>query len=154
MKFPLLFSASFFISSLAFACPQLEGRYSQCESEIRKLGGEYIIEQYMERSTQFYHLEKIDMEEGGDVQEETIRADGVKVSRKEKIPKYGVTVRIDTRSRCEGDKVIGDSEVFSMGFRVGEFKTILYKEDQNLHINIDGGYLSKEVHKRISCIQN
>lgn len=155
MKTSLLISASFFFSSLALACPQLDGRYSECVSEInKKFNGEYIIGQYSEGETQFYHLEKVNMEVGGDVVEETLRSDGMKVSRKEKIPNYGITVRIDTRSRCEGEQVIGVSDVYSLGMKVGQFTTTLSKKDQNLFINIDGGYLNKEVHKRISCIQN
>jgi RNase P/RNase MRP subunit p29 len=153
MKLSHIISAFLFFSSTAFACPQLEGKYNQCESEIRYLGGEYNIEQYMQDKVQYYHVQKIDSENEDQVTEETIRTDNVKTSRKEKLPKYGITVRIETKSRCEGEKVIGVSDGFSMGMKMGTFTTVLSKVDNILHIDIDGTYLNKEVHKRIKCIQ-
>lgn len=153
MKLTYVLSAVLFFSSTAFACPQLEGKYNHCESEIRYLGGEYNIEQYMKDNVQYYHVQKIDAENEDEVTEETIRTDNVKTSRKEKIKKYGITVRIDTKSRCEGNTVVGVSEGFTFGSKMGTFTTVLSKADNTLFINIDGTYLNKEVHKRIKCIQ-
>ena len=146
----------FFIlsGSFAYACPTLEGRYGNCQSEIRELSGEYIIEEYLKDDVTYYFVQKTESEEDGEILNETIRTDNAKVSRKEKIPKYGVTVRIDTKSRCENNKVIGQSKVYSLGMGVGEFTTVMQRKDDTLYINIDGSVINREIHKRITCLKN
>ncbi len=140
--------------SFAYACPALEGRYGNCQSEIRELSGEYIIEEYLKDDVTYYFVQKTESEEDGEILNETIRTDNAKVSRKEKIPKYGVTVRIDTKSRCENNKVIGQSKVYSLGMGVGEFTTVMQRRDNTLYINIDGSVINREIHKRITCLKN
>lgn len=151
IKTLLLFMLS---GSAAFACPSLEGRYDNCQPEIREINGEYIIEEYLKDNVTYYFLQKAESEETGEIFNETIRTDNVKVSRIERIPQYGVTVRIDTKSRCENSKVISHSKVFSLGLSVGEFTTIMTRVDNTLHVNIDGSFLNRKVHQRITCVTN
>lgn len=153
MKLSLILS-SFFLSSIALACPNLEGFYDRCLSDDRQHNGEYKIHQYMQGGVQYYHLQKLNTEDSEDITEETIRTDGVKVSRKEKLKKYGITVRLDTRSTCKNETVVGVSEAYSMGMKMGNTTTVLSRADGVLHIDIDGTLAGKELRKRYRCFQN
>lgn len=135
----------------AYACPELSGHYGNCQSEIRALSGEYLIEESVNEGTLYYFVQKTNPEENEEVTSETFRTDGVKVSRKEKVPQYGLTVRIDTRSVCRGDVVESKSDVFSLGLKVGSFLSKMSRVEGKLLLTIDGGYLNREVHKHITC---
>lgn len=144
--------ATILLSVNAFACPDLTGRYSKCQSEINpNMRGEYIAEEYIKDGTKYVAVKFID-DETDEERTDTFRTDGVMESRKEKVPNLGITVKIETRSRCEGDKVIGDSEVFFLGKRVGSFVTKIFKQNGNLNTHIDGKVLTKVFNKRIVCL--
>ena len=40
-----------------FACPNLQGSYNKCYSEIRKVKGEYIVDQYQENNYEVFNIE-------------------------------------------------------------------------------------------------
>ncbi len=143
-----------FSGSIAFACPSLEGRYGNCQSEIRQLAGEYIIEEYLKDNVTYYFVQQAESEENGEILNETIRTDNVQVSRTERLPSYGVTIRVDTKSRCENGNVVGHSKAFSMGFNVAEFTTTMKRINNTLHINSVGWLLNRKVNKRITCLAN
>ena len=135
-----------------WACPQLAGEYAHCETKASSQA-EIVITEYVKSGTRYYDIKKVNGDADDELQNETLRTDGEKVSRKIKVPKYGVTLRIDTRSQCAGDVVVARSEVFSLGIKVGEFTTKFYKQDNILHTVVDGGYLNREVKKHAQCIQ-
>lgn len=133
-------------------CPDLEGRYPKCKSEIRDIRGEYIVEQYMKDNVNFYQIHYID-DDTDENRTDAIRTDGKLESRKEKLPRVGIKVRIDSRSRCEPNAVISDADVYFMGAKVGEFVAKIYREGDTLYSNLDGKYLGKPLSKRIVCTQ-
>ncbi len=134
-------------------CPNLEGRYPKCKSEIRDIRGEYIVEQYMKDDVMFYQLHYID-DETDETRTDAIRTDGTLESRKERLPRVGIKVRIDARSKCQGDAVVSDADVYFLGKRVGEFVTKIYKKGDTLYSDLDGKYLGKPLSKRIVCNPN
>lgn len=136
----------------AFACPDLEGRYPKCKSEIKDIRGEYVVEQYMKDDVTFYQIHYND-DETDTSRTDEIRTDGKLESRKERLPRVGIKVRIDSRSKCTGDAVTQDADAFVMGKRVGSFTTKIYKEGETLYSNLDGKYLNKTISKRIVCTQ-
>lgn len=136
-----------------WACPQLAGEYAHCETKSYNPAAEIVITEYVKNGTRYYDIKKVNGDEDDELQNETLRTDGEKVSRKIKVPKYGVTLRIDTRSQCAGAAVVARSEVFSLGIKVGEFTTKFYKQDNILHTVVDGGYLNREIKKHAECIQ-
>ncbi|AUN99550.1 hypothetical protein DOM21_03080 [Bacteriovorax stolpii] len=143
------------ISSNVFAgttCPNLEGRYPKCKSEIRDIRGEYIVEQYMKDDVNFYQIHYID-DDTDENRTDAIRTDGKLESRKEKLPRVGIKVRIDSKSRCETDAVVSDADVYFMGAKVGQFVAKIYREGGTLYSNLDGKYLGKPLSKRIVCTQ-
>ena len=146
-----LLAVSFSFSAFA-KCPDMEGRYPKCKSEIRDIRGEYIVEQYMKDDVTFYQIHYND-DETNESRTDAIRTDGKLESRKERIPRIGIKVRLDSRSRCDGDSVISDAEAFVLGKKVGTFQAKIWREGGTLYSNLDGRYLSKEVHKRIVCTQ-
>lgn len=149
MKGLILISVlSFSLSS--FACPELQGRYNKCYSEIRKIKGEYIVDQHQENNYEIYNIEYND-DETGESRKDIIAANNQKVSRKETLPRVGVTVRIEARARCDGDTVVSDADVFFLGAKVGSFVSKIFLEGKILKSNVDGSYLGKDVHKRIVC---
>lgn len=137
----------------AGVCPVLEGRYPKCKSEIRDIRGEYIVEQYMKDDVTYYQIHYIDDETNED-RTDAIRADGALESRKERLPRVGIKVRIDSRSRCEAGAVVSDADVYFLGAKVGQFVTKIYKEGDTLYSNLDGKYLGNPLSKRIVCTQN
>lgn len=144
--------ATLFFSFNALACPNLTGRYGKCQSEINpNMRGEYIAEEYIKDGVKYFAVKFID-DETDEERVDTFRTDGVMESRKEKVPKLGITVRVDTESRCENDKVIGESDVHFLGKKVGSFVTKIFKQDGNLHTHIDGKVLTKVFNKRIVCL--
>lgn len=143
-----------FLSFNAFSstCPVLEGRYPKCKSEIRDIRGEYIVEQYMKDDVTFYQIHYID-DETNESRTDAIRTDGKLESRKERLPRVGIKVRIDSHSKCTPDAVVSDADVYFLGKKVGEFVTKIYKEGDTLYSNLDGKYLGKPLSKRIVCTQ-
>lgn len=137
-------------SSQSFACPELQGRYSKCYSEVRKVKGEYIIDQHQENNYQVYNVEYID-DETGESRKDQLKTDNKKASRKETLPRMGVTVRIDARTTCDGDTVVSVGDAYFLGAKVGKFTTRIFREGNLLKSNLDGSYLGKESHKRIVC---
>jgi len=134
----------------SFACPELQGRYNKCYSEIRKVKGEYIVDQHQESSYQVYDIEYID-DETGESRKDHLKTDSQKASRKETLPRIGVTVRIDAKTRCEGNVVVSVGDAYFMMARVGSFTTKIFREGNLLKSHLDGSYLGREVHKRIIC---
>lgn len=139
-------------SLYAATCPEMQGRYPKCKSEIRDIKGEYIVEQYMKDNVTFYQIHYID-DETNETRTDAIRTDGVLESRKERLPRVGIKVRIDSRSKCNGDSVVSDADVYFLGKKVGKFVTKIYKEGETLYSNLDGEYLGKPLSKRIVCTQ-
>lgn len=132
------------------ACPALQGRYNKCYSEIRKVKGEYIIDQHQESDYEVYDIEYID-DETGESRKDQLKTDGKKASRKETLPRMGVTVRIDAKTKCVGDAVVSAGNAYFLGAKVGTFTTKIFREGNLLKSNLDGSYLGKESHKRIVC---
>lgn len=141
------------VNVYALSCPNMEGRYPNCKSEIRDIKGEYIVEQFMKDNVTYYQIHYID-DDTDENRTDAIRTDGVLESRKEKLPRVGIKVRIDSRSRCNGDSVISDADVYFLGGKVGKFTTKIYKEGETLYSNLDGEYLGKPLSKRIVCTQD
>ncbi len=147
----LIVSLSFFMfSSALLACPILQGRYHHCHSEIRQMKGEYIIDQHQENDYQVYNVQYID-DETGQSREDVIKSNSQKISRKETLPRVGVTVRIDASARCDAGFVTSDAEVYFLGAHVGSFVSKIYLEGKLLKSDADGSYLGRDVHKRIVC---
>ncbi|MFA6236705.1 MAG: hypothetical protein WC635_05200 [Bacteriovorax sp.] len=146
--FIVLLAASFSIS--AFACPQLQGRYNKCHSEIRQVKGEYIIDQHQENFYEVYDIQYID-DETGESRNDQLKTDNKIASRKETLPRMGVTVRIEAKTSCENNAVVSVGDAYFFGARVGSFTTRIFREGKLLKSNLDGSYLGKEAHKRIVC---
>lgn len=153
MKFLIALTATLIsINTYAGDCPELEGRYPKCKSEIRDIRGEYIVEQYLKDDVMFYQIHYND-DETNENRTDAIRTDGRMESRKERLPRVGIKVRIDSRSRCVPGAVVSDADVFFMGKQVGTFKTKIYTEGGTLYSNLDGQYLGRPLSKRIVCTQ-
>ncbi|MEA9355308.1 hypothetical protein SHI21_03810 [Bacteriovorax sp. PP10] len=153
MKYLIALTAALIsINTYAGDCPELEGRYPKCKSEIRDIRGEYIVEQYLKDDVMFYQIYYND-DETNESRTDAIRTDGKLESRKERLPRVGIKVRIDSRSRCVPGAVVSDADVFFLGKQVGTFKTKIYVEDGTLYSNLDGQYLGKPLSKRIVCTQ-
>ncbi len=153
MKYLLaLCAAALSFSAYSATCPDLEGRYPKCKSEIRDIRGEYIVDQYLKGEAMWYQIHYIDDDTDED-RTDAIRTDGVMESRKEKLPRVGIKVRIDSTSRCNTDSVVSDADVYFLGKKVGKFKTKIWRENNTLYSNLDGSYLNKEISKRIVCTQ-
>ena len=153
MKFLIaLCATTLSLSAHSASCPDLEGRYPKCKSEIRDIRGEYQVEQYVKDDVSYYQIHYID-DETDENRTDAIRTDGTLESRKERLPRVGIKVRIDSRSRCNTSSVDSDASVYFLGKKVGTFKTKIYKENNTLYSNLDGSYLGKEISKRIVCSQ-
>lgn len=137
-------------SSSALACPDLQGRYSKCYSEIRKVKGEYIVDQHQESDYTVYNIEYID-DETGESRKDQLKTNNVKASRKETLPRMGITVRIEAKTKCIGDSVVSTGDAYYLGMKVGTFTTTIFREKNLLKSNLDGAYLGKEKQKRIVC---
>lgn len=151
MKNLFVTAALSFVSLSAYACPELVGRYNKCKSEVNpNMRGEYLIEQHQENNYMVYNVQFID-DETGEARNDIIVTNGVKVSRKERVPKIGIKVRIDASSSCTQDAVVTNSQIYFLGSNVGYFVTKIYRSGTTLHSDIDGQYTGKEIHKRITC---
>jgi hypothetical protein len=149
MKLLILISA-FSYSLNSYACPELQGRYNKCFSEIKKIKGEYIVDQHQESNYEVYNVEYND-DETAENRKDLIKTNNLIDSRKEKLPSLGVNVRIEARSYCEANAVVSNADVFFLGAKVGSFVSKIFIEGNLLKSNVDGSYLSKDVHKRIVC---
>lgn len=138
------------ISTSALACPELQGRYDKCYSELRNMKGEYIVDQHQEANFEVYNVEYNDDETGSNRQD-VIKTNNQKVSKKETLPRVGVTVRLEARARCENDQVVSDADAFFLGAKVGSFVSKIFRDGKILKSNLDGSYLGREIHKRIVC---
>lgn len=132
------------------ACPNLEGRYTQCYSEIRKVKGDYIINQYQESNYEVYNVEYID-DETGENRKDLIKTNNQVETRKETIPRIGIKVKLEAKSNCINNSVVSDAEAFYLGKKVGTFVSSISLERKTLKSRIDGSYLGREVHKLIIC---
>jgi hypothetical protein len=147
-----IIAATLSISASSSTCPDLEGHYPKCKSEIRDIQGEYSVEQFMKDETTYYQIHYYD-DETNEHRTDAIRTDGITESRKEKLPKVGIKVRIESRSRCNTDSVISDAVVYFLGQKVGIFTTKIYLKNNTLYSDLDGSYLGKPLSKRIVCSQ-
>ena len=150
--FIVLITVVFSINIYASDCPDLQGRYPKCKSEIRDIRGEYIIEQYLKDDVMFYQIHYID-DETNENRTDAFRTDGKLESRKERLPRVGIKVRIDARSKCVDGTIVSDAHVYFLKKHVGAFKTKIYTENGTLYSNLDGKYLGKPLSKRIVCTQ-
>jgi hypothetical protein len=149
MKF--LMTAIFLTLSVkTFACPSLQGRYISCSSESKKMSGEYTFDQHLENDYEVYDVEYVDTETGEGRRDQLI-TDNVVASRKETIPSIGITVRIEAKTRCEGDSVISEGEAYYFGAQVGTFVNKISKVGNLLKNTFDATYLGNETHKTITC---
>ena len=146
----ILILASLFFSSVAFSCPNLQGKYNNCRSELGEIDGEYTIDQNQESNYQVYNVLYVN-NQNGDSQTQVFKTNNKLESRKEELPSSGVTVRIDSKAHCEGDTVAAVADVFFLGGKVGSFTTSIHLEGSLLKSNVDGSYLGTDVHKRIEC---
>ena len=128
----------------------MQGRYYKCYSEIRNIKGEYVVEQHQENDYDVFNVQYID-DETGDTREDVFKTNNEVISRKETLPRVGLRVRIEGRARCEGNAMISDGQVYFMGAHVGSYVTKIFLEGKILRSTVDGGYLGREVHKRIAC---
>lgn len=149
MKVFIGFCAAF-LSISAYACPQLQGRYNKCYSEVRPVKGEYIIDQHQESFYEVYDIQYID-DQTGESRNDQLKTDNKIASRKETLPRMGITVRIEAKTNCENDAVVSVGDAYFFGARVGTFTTRIFREGKLLKSNLDGSYLGKESHKRIVC---
>ena len=100
----------------------------------------------------FYQIHYND-DETNESRTDAIRTDGVLESRKERLPRVGIRVRIDSKSSCNGDSVVSTADVYFLGKKAGVFTTKIYPEGSTLYSNLDGKYLNKQIAKRIVCTQ-
>lgn len=150
MKMLMVLSTLALSTGAMASCPELQGRYDHCYSEIRNIKGEYIVDQHQENNYEVYNVEYND-DESGESRKEEIKTNNELVSSKQTLPRVGVRVRLEARARCEGTKVISDADAYFMGAKVGSFTNEIYLEGNTLKSNLDGSYLGKELHKRIVC---
>ena len=146
-----LFLLSIFSYSFSlFACPNLQGKYGNCFSEIKKFDGEYVINQHQENDYVVYNVD-FNNNNTGEQRSEEIKTDNNRELRSERVPSIGLTVKIDAHSHCEGDAVISDADVYFLGMNVGSFVSKFTIEGKLLKSNVDGAYLNTSVQKRIVC---
>jgi hypothetical protein len=134
----------------SFACPDFQGKYINCRSGDKRIKREYILDQHQEGDYEVYDIESIDSETGEN-RKDQLKTDNKNASRKETLPKLAVTVRIDLKTRCEGNTVISIGDAFFLDSKVGIFTSKIFREGNLLRSTLDGLYLGKEAHKNIIC---
>lgn len=140
------------LPTISFACPNLEGHYPNCHSEIKKMKGEYQIEQNIENGVEIYSIRYID--ENGDTQDDEFKTDGSKSVRKKTIPTIGIRVKVEATAVCDGDNVISKGRAYLLGKHVGTFDSTIFKtEDNVLTMKISAQYLGKNMEKLIQCTE-
>ncbi len=150
MKSIIFLVLSLFAANV-FACPYLDGRYDRCYSELKNMRGEYIINQVDENGVNVFNVQFID-DETDESRTDVIRANGKIEKRKERVPKIGIKVNIESKAYCKDNIVYTDSEAFALfGTKVGEFQTRLFKVNNQLQMLVDGQYVGRKINKIIKC---
>ncbi len=132
-------------------CPELDGRYDRCYSEIKQMRGEYIIEEQNQNGVNVFKVQFVD-DETDESRTDTIYADGRVEKRKERVPVIGIKVNVESSSSCQNDKVITKADAFAVFNRhVGSFTTTLQRNKNQLVMLINGKYIGRSINKIIKC---
>lgn len=113
-------------------CPELDGRYDRCYSEIKQMRGEYIIDQQDQNGIDVFKVQFVD-DETDESRTDMIYADGRIEKRKERVPVIGIKVNVESKSSCKNQKVITEADAYAVfNRRVGEFTTTLERNKNQL----------------------
>ena len=142
--------AIFSYSVISYACPQLQGRYNKCSSELKKFNGEYIVDQHQENDYDVFNVEFND-DVTGEHHSDIIKTDNQSDLKTEKITKFGITTKVDLQTHCEGDKVVSTANVYFLGMRSGSFILKFYRDGKFIKGDVDGSYLGTYVNNHFVC---
>ena len=132
-------------------CPELDGRYDRCYSEIKQMRGEYIIDQQDQNGIDVFKVQFVD-DETDESRTDMIYADGRIEKRKERVPVIGIKVNVESKSSCKNQKVITEADAYAVfNRRVGEFTTTLERNKNQLIMLIKGQYIGRSINKIIKC---
>lgn len=135
-------------------CPELDGRYDRCYSELKQMRGEYIIEQQDQNGVDVFNVQFVD-DETDESRSDIIYADGRVEKRKERVPVIGIKVNVESRSGCNAGKVVTQAEAYAVFNRhVGSFTTTLERNKNQLIMLIKGKYIGRSINKIIKCQLN
>ncbi len=141
----------FTINTYANQCPELDGRYDRCYSEIKKMRGEYIIDQVDQNGVAVFKVQFVD-DETDESRIDKITANGKPEYRKERVPVIGIKVDVESKSYCKNNQVVTDA--IARGFfnkKLGEFTTTLSRNKDQLTMLVNGSYIGRSVNKIIKC---
>lgn len=132
-------------------CPELDGRYDRCYSEIKQMRGEYIIDQQDQNGVEVFKVQFVD-DETDESRADVIYADGRVEKRKERVPVIGIKVNVESRSSCKNNRVVTDANAYAIFNRhVGQFTTTLERNKNQLIMLIKGQYIGRSINKIIKC---
>lgn len=142
----------FSLNTYAQSCPELDGRYDRCYSEIKQMRGEYIIAQQDQNGVDKFDVQFVD-DETDESRTDIIYADGRLEKRKERVPVIGIKVNVESRSFCKNNMVVTEAKAYALfNSKVGEFTTTLERKKNNqLTMLINGQYIGRKIEKIIKC---
>lgn len=132
-------------------CPELDGRYDRCYSELKQMRGEYIIDQQDQNGVEVFKVQFVD-DETDESRADVIYVDGRVEKRKERVPVIGIKVNVESKSSCKNNRVVTEANAYAVFNRhVGQFTTTLERNKNQLIMLINGKYIGRSINKIIKC---
>ena len=141
------------ISSSAFACPDLSGKYAVCRSQTGNSAGstDMVITQTTANRVTTYTVASTDVETN-ERETETFKADGKTVSNTQTDPDSGMTLSIATTASCIGTSAVKINMVVKFNGEVAaNVVQQVSKAGKTLTMKTTGSNMGEEINETVIC---
>lgn len=151
MRF-LVFSLTLMSSVSTFACPQLEGQYKNCFSNLtqERLKAGISISQKIVNKVTRYTFTSVEQETEKNVTEEYV-ADGKLRSISETDSDTGIKIKTTTRATCIDNSLVVDTKATIANEVMIELKTKNTLSGNKLVQELNGMTMGEEIKEIITC---
>ncbi len=142
--------AALFVSTSAFACPELTGSYASCRSTTGSMGGmtDVVVTQAVQNGVTVYTIISTDNETQERSQEKIV-ADGV--VRTETVTENGVELTVTSSNSCPGSALLMAQAISYQGQDVVTLNMNISKSGNTVTMAISGNSMGNQIAETLIC---
>lgn len=141
------------LSTSAFACPDISGKYAACRSLTGNSSGstDMVITQTTSNKITTYSVTSTDAETN-ERSTETFKADGKTVSNTQTDPDSGMTLQLSTNVSCVGTSAVKINMIVNFnGEQAANIVQTISKSGKTLTMKATGNNMGEEINETVIC---
>jgi uncharacterized NAD(P)/FAD-binding protein YdhS len=145
--------AALVLSTSAFACPDISGKYAVCRSQTGNSAGstDMVITQSVANKVTTYSVTSTDTETN-ERATETFKADGKTVSNTQTDPDSGMTLQLATTVSCVGTSAVKINMIVNFnGEQAANIVQTISKSGKTLTMKATGNNMGEEINETVIC---